>query len=367
MQKKMVGIIASVATAHAVLAIALITGGGCHQPKLLGPHTYNNGPEFAEIPAAANTPAEAAQTPAVMPQVPGSNEAVVLPPPPAKPVYPAQEPEAAPVATPVQSGTVTYTVKRGDTLSLIAYKHGVRTRDLAACNNLSGKAMNRIRIGQVLNIPEGGVYDAKRQPKKRAVAPKVKTAKKKSAKKVAELPADGVYVVKAGDSLDRIGRRYGVTAAAIAKENDIALTKVLQIGDKLRIPGKAAAAPAKSSTAATSAADNSSLDSTLNDLDPNIGLNTATPATETAAPAAPAATATETAPAAAPAAAATETANTAATDSSRTESIEVPEDTTIEAYSTKVMVSVEELRRLNPAIPADGKIKGGTYLVIPML
>lgn len=354
MQKKMVGILASVAAAHAVLAIALITGGGCHQPKLLGPHTYNNGPEFAEIPSAANQPAEA-PAPATVPQVPVNNEPVILPPP-AKPVYPVQEPVAA-VNQPVKSGALTYTVKRGDTLSLIAYKHGVRTRDLAACNNLSGKAMNRIRIGQVLNIPENGVYDAKRQPKKRTTAKPAKAAGKKSARKVAELPADGIYVVKSGDSLDRIGRRYGVTAAAIAKENDIALTKILQIGDKLRIPGKAAAkaaAPAGTVAEEKTAAD-VSLDNTLNDLDPNIGLNSTSAATETATPAASAA-----APAAAESTAAPANDN-------RTESIEVPEDTTIEAYSTKIMVSVEDLRRLNPSLPADGKIKGGTYLVIPVL
>ena len=364
MQKKMVGILASVAAAHAVLAIALITGGGCHQPKLLGPHTYNNGPEFAEIPAAATQPADA-PAPAAVPQVPVSNEPVVLPPPPAKPVYPVQEPVAA-VNQPVKTGTLTYTVKRGDTLSLIAYKHGVRTRDLAACNNLSGKAMNRIRIGQVLNIPENGVYDAKRQPKKRAAAKPAKAAKK-STRKVAELPADGIYVVKAGDSLDRIGRRYGVTAAAIAKENNIALTKILQIGDKLRIPGKAAAkTAAPAGTVDEKPAADVSLDNTLSDLDPNIGLNSTSAAAETvAAPAASAAAAP--AASAAPAAPAAVESTAAPANDSRTESIEVPEDTTVEAYSTKIMVSVEDLRRLNPSLPADGKIKGGTYLVIPVL
>ena len=69
-------------------------------------------------------------------------------------------------------------------------------------------------------------------------------------------------------------------------------------------------------------------------------------------------------PAAAPAAkpAVPEAANEA-----KTESIEVPNDMTLEEYSKSIMVDVKVLRRLNPSIPADGKLKGGTYLVIPSI
>jgi membrane-bound lytic murein transglycosylase D len=45
----------------------------------------------------------------------------------------------------------TYRVRRGDTLSRIAARHGVRTKDLMAANGI--RSANRIRPGQVLEIP----------------------------------------------------------------------------------------------------------------------------------------------------------------------------------------------------------------------
>lgn len=359
MQKKMVGIIASVAVAHGVLAIALMTGGGCRQTKILAPHTYNNGPEVSQVPAAVDKPAQ----PAGQIEVPPSGGSDAPLPPPVE-----QKPQFAPVVTPpvmppATAGTKTYKVKKGDTLSAIAYKHGLRTRDLAACNNLSGNAMNRIRIGQELVIPEGGVYNESRKVKtsgkKSAVKPRKKSGKK--AKATAALPADGIYVVKSGDSLDRIGRRYGVSAKAIAKENDIALTKILQIGDKLRIPGKSAAPAAKTDTpvdngTTTSTGTTVNSDALLNDLDPTAGLennNSASPA------------ATDTT--AAPAADSTETVTTTTADPVKYDSLEVPEDMTVEDFCKRNNVSVEEIRKLNPEIPADGKLKAGAYLTLPRM
>ena len=365
MQKKTVGILAGVAAAHAVLLVGMMVGGGCRQHNILGPHSYNNGPEFNE-----NQPAPAVPTPqpteVAPPVVPGSATVLppqpVAPPPAVKPVEPVLLPPVAPPPQKVKAGTTTYKVKRGDTLSGIAYRHGVRMSDLAACNNLTGKKLNTLYVGQTLTIPEGGVYNPSRAPKKRAVAPKTKvkrsTGKKAATQPTAALPADGIYVVKSGDTLDRIGRRYGVSGRAIAKENNIAVTKMLHIGDKLRIPGKTAAAPAATQPATTNSAPLNTSD-LGNDLDPNAGIdNTSAPAADNAAPA--------TQPAAAPTAPAAEQP-AAAPAEVRTESIEVPNDTTVEEYSKQIMVSVEDLRRLNPAIPADGKLKGGTYLVIPSL
>ena len=346
----MVGILASVAAAHAVLAIALMTGGGCRQTKILAPHTYNNGPEVAEMPSAVDKPGnQGGQT-----EVPPSGGGDTPLPPPPETVQPT------PVA-PVSTGTKTYKVKKGDTLSGIAYKYGVRTRDLAACNNLSGKAANNIRVGQELTIPEGGVYNESRTPK-RSPKKATKPAAKKPAKpaRKAELPADGVYVVKSGDSLDRIGRRYGVSAKAIAKENNIALNKVLQIGDKLRIPGKAAASADTiantSKTDEPTSVDNSNL---LNDLDPNAGLENNSGSAATAADSAANTTGTE---------AAAMTENTAnAVDTTQYDSLEVQSDITIEDFCDRNKVSVAEIRKLNPEIPADGKLKAGFRITLPRL
>ena len=53
-----------------------------------------------------------------------------------------------------------------------------------------------------------------------------------------------IYVVKSGDTLYRIARKYGTTVKAIQSENNLVTTRIT-VGKKLKIPAKAeAAAPA---------------------------------------------------------------------------------------------------------------------------
>lgn len=62
-------------------------------------------------------------------------------------------PEGTLLASMVESGTVRYVVKRGDTLSEIAERYGTSTRLLLMRNNIPSS--DRILIGQVLFIPFG--------------------------------------------------------------------------------------------------------------------------------------------------------------------------------------------------------------------
>ncbi|MCY3622381.1 MAG: N-acetylmuramoyl-L-alanine amidase [Gammaproteobacteria bacterium] len=62
-------------------------------------------------------------------------------------------PEGTLLASMVESGTVRYVVKRGDTLSEIAERYGTSTRLLLMRNNIASS--NRILVGQVLFIPFG--------------------------------------------------------------------------------------------------------------------------------------------------------------------------------------------------------------------
>ncbi len=73
----------------------------------------------------------------------------------ALPAPPATLPPPAP---PVQPVVPTYTVKRGDTLHVIALDKGVDTRDLAAWNNLDNP--NRLNVGQVLRLAPPGAGTA---------------------------------------------------------------------------------------------------------------------------------------------------------------------------------------------------------------
>ncbi|HEV7148093.1 MAG TPA: LysM peptidoglycan-binding domain-containing protein [Pedococcus sp.] len=178
----------------------------------------------------------------------------------------------------------TYVVRSGDTLTAIAQHHGVTLAALLKANRLSAWAI--LQIGQKLHIP-GTAAPARpaashRAPARPAPAPVISTyrvrpgdtldaiaARTKTplsslfawnhlssnsiiypgqaitvrgvatprAASTARIPVTTVYAVRAGDTLSAIAAHHGVTLAALLKANRIAVSAVLQIGEKLRIPG----------------------------------------------------------------------------------------------------------------------------------
>ncbi len=99
-------------------------------------------------------------------------------------------------------GEKTYTVKKGDTLSQIAYDNKITTSELKKANNL---ASDLLKIGQVLIIPS---------------------------KSTGEIN----YIVQKGDNLYTIANKYDTTISDIKKINNLS-TNTLQIGQVLKIPG----------------------------------------------------------------------------------------------------------------------------------
>ncbi|MBA2632718.1 MAG: LysM peptidoglycan-binding domain-containing protein [Chloroflexi bacterium] len=116
----------------------------------------------------------------------------------------------------------TVTVKRGDTLTGIARRHGVDVATLVALNQLADP--NRIFAGQELRI---GIDLASAPPGSPAAAP---------------APEAAVHVVARGENLTRIARHYGVTVTAIVQANGIANPSLIFGGQRLTIPGAPAAA-----------------------------------------------------------------------------------------------------------------------------
>ncbi len=117
-----------------------------------------------------------------------------------------------------------YRVKRGDTLSGIARRFGVRQSELMALNRLRNR--NHLRIGQVLNLPI-------RYPQ-RAVA------RSASPNRVPEpIPADGLYRVRRGDNVTEIARRFGVGTTDLLTVNRIRNPNRISVGQVLQIPGGA--------------------------------------------------------------------------------------------------------------------------------
>lgn len=165
---------------------------------------------------------------------------VVMPPalPPVTPpvVVPEKIEPVTPVA-PVAPVSKTYTVKAGDSLSSIAKRCNVTTRDVMKLNSITNA--NKIRVGQKLTLP--GYVDLTSEAATPAHAKKAGAAKK-TAKGAPAKAGAGEYVVKAGDSLAKIAHRNGTTVAALKQANNLT-SDSLKVGQKLVLSGKAAKAP----------------------------------------------------------------------------------------------------------------------------
>ncbi len=122
-----------------------------------------------------------------------------------------------------------YKVRRGDTLSKIAKRFRVRERTLVSLNNL--RSRHRIRVGQVLVLPDG------------AAGGRVTVARQ-------EPPADGIYRIRRGDTISIIAKRFGVSQNALARENNLRNRHRISVGQKLRIPGVAPRTAAPKTAAA---------------------------------------------------------------------------------------------------------------------
>lgn len=170
-----------------------------------------------------------------VPPMDESNAAVPMPSnqPPAMgavpPPLPAVTPAPAPAPEQVtESAGAEYVVVKGDTLGKIARKNGVSLRALEAAN--PSVQPTRLKVGQKLTIPAGGTGGS--------------MAASASGASSDNGSGENVYTVKSGDTLTRIARSHGVTVRALESENGLSTTKI-RVGQKLKIPGSAAAAPAE--------------------------------------------------------------------------------------------------------------------------
>ncbi len=91
--------------------------------------------------------------------------------------------------------TINYTVKKGDSLYGIARVYKTTVQEIQKLNNLKS---NTLSIGQVLKIPENYLDDSS-----------------------SDLPSFINYVVKRGDSLYSIAKNYGITVDTIIKDNGL--------------------------------------------------------------------------------------------------------------------------------------------------
>lgn len=96
-----------------------------------------------------------------------------------------------------------YIVKSGDSLYSIANKYNTTVNELKSLNNLSN---NTLSIGQVLKLP-----------------------------KVDEIVTVNEYIVKSGDSLYSIAKKYNISVDELKSLNNLT-SNMLSVGQKLNIP-----------------------------------------------------------------------------------------------------------------------------------
>ena len=134
-------------------------------------------------------------------------------------------------------------VRRGDTLSRIASEYRVSLAALLRVNGMSSRDI--IRVGQRVRLPVDGVTAPPDATLVRAeVPPPAATST------LATTSAEGVYVVRRGDSIERIAGRLGVDPQALVAANGIRNRNLIQVGQQLIIPTTPGAVVAVAAVAA---------------------------------------------------------------------------------------------------------------------
>ncbi|HET8649390.1 MAG TPA: LysM peptidoglycan-binding domain-containing protein, partial [Gemmatimonadales bacterium] len=118
---------------------------------------------------------------------------------------------------PVRSGQEFHTVRRGESVSVIAQRYEVSEKSIRSWNHLDRKGT--IRIGQRLRIsPPSGRAERGTRPARNSVRTRT-------------------HIVKRGETLTGLARRYGVSLQALKEANGLhGNDPMIRAGSSLRIP-----------------------------------------------------------------------------------------------------------------------------------
>jgi murein DD-endopeptidase MepM/ murein hydrolase activator NlpD len=132
--------------------------------------------------------------------------------------------------------TGTYTVRRGESLSLVARKTGVPVADLARANGIANRDF--VRKGQVLTIPAERKAVAKASPAKgRPVLVAATRPLPRLPSPVVVVDGSRRYRVRKGDTLGTIAARSGISTRDLMRVNGIKKARALRADATLRVPG----------------------------------------------------------------------------------------------------------------------------------
>ena len=209
---------------HAVFVAGLLMQSGCgnddkapnktagtqsptnNEMTKLDPGYYSNTRELPSVatnrPLATNAtpPADLASSSTLPPAIPAN-------PPPSISETPAQSKE--------------HTIVKGDTLGTIAKANGVTVAALNKAN--PGLEPTRLKIGQKIQIPAAAAPASSQSTGLGFTEPSSSEG------------ASNNYVVKAGDTLNKIASQHGTTVKAIKAANNLKTDRLL-VGKKIKLP-----------------------------------------------------------------------------------------------------------------------------------
>lgn len=111
------------------------------------------------------------------------------------------------------SQTVSHQVQKGETLYSISRKYGISVGELCSANNISTSSV--IKTGQNLKIPTKNLSE------------------KSTTKKIEKTDT---YIVKKGDTLYGIAKRFGVSVETLTIMNKMSGSKTIKVGQTLIVP-----------------------------------------------------------------------------------------------------------------------------------
>ena len=119
-----------------------------------------------------------------------------------------------------------YRIRRGDNLSTLARRYGTRVSVLRRLNGLSRRSL--LRVGKKLRIPERGYRVSKRRAKR----------KPSSRRHKSHATDAGVHVVRRGENLSVIAKRYGTSVRKLRRLNRLGRRSMIRVGQRIRYKDK---------------------------------------------------------------------------------------------------------------------------------
>ncbi|MFC1608396.1 LysM peptidoglycan-binding domain-containing protein, partial [Candidatus Latescibacterota bacterium] len=120
----------------------------------------------------------------------------------------------------LKKGTTKYTVKKNDTLGIIAEKYKTSVSMLQSLNNMGRRT--RIYLGQQILVPGTAQAQASTTPRQTQAV-------------INTTPENVTYIIQAGDSLYEIAKAYGVDYKDLKRWNKIKDHRKIQPGQKIII------------------------------------------------------------------------------------------------------------------------------------